>query len=132
MFRIRFHGRGGQGMKTASRILGTAFFLAGYEVQDAPRYGAEGRGAPIFAYVRADRSPVNERGIISHPDLVVVSDDTLVGMPAAGVLQGVDEHSVLLINSHETADTWSGRLNTKATTLILPAAEEVEDRAELP
>ncbi|MEN8711676.1 MAG: 2-oxoacid:acceptor oxidoreductase family protein, partial [Arenicellales bacterium] len=45
MYRIRFHGRGGQGMKTASRILGTAFFLAGYEVQDAPRYGAERRGA---------------------------------------------------------------------------------------
>ena len=132
MFRIRFHGRGGQGMKTASRILGTAFFKAGYEVQDAPRYGAERRGAPIFAYVRADRSPVNERGIISHPDLVVVSDDTLVAMPAAGVLQGVDEHSVLLINSHESADTWSERLNTKATVLILPAAEDVEDRAELP
>ena len=132
MFRIRFHGRGGQGMKTASRILGTAFFKSGYEVQDAPRYGAERRGAPIFAYVRADRSPVNERGIISHPDLVVVSDDTLVGMPAAGILQGVDEHSVLLINSHESADTWSERLNTKATILILPASEDVEDRAELP
>jgi pyruvate ferredoxin oxidoreductase gamma subunit len=53
-------------------------------------------------------------------------------MPAAGVLQGVDEHSVLLINSHESADTWSERLNTKATVLILPAAEDVEDRAELP
>ncbi|MEJ2141360.1 MAG: 2-oxoacid:acceptor oxidoreductase family protein [Gammaproteobacteria bacterium] len=132
MYRIRFHGRGGQGMKTASRILGTAFFMEGYEVQDAPRYGAERRGAPIFAYVRADKSPVNERGIISHPDLVVVADDTLVGMPAAGVLQGVDEHSVLLINSHETAETWQHRLNTSATVLILPAREDVEDRAELP
>ncbi|MGA7278297.1 MAG: 2-oxoacid:acceptor oxidoreductase family protein, partial [Desulfocapsaceae bacterium] len=68
MYRIRFHGRGGQGMKTASRILGRAFFLAGYEVQDAPRYGAERRGAPIFAYVRAARSPINERGIIQQPD----------------------------------------------------------------
>jgi pyruvate ferredoxin oxidoreductase gamma subunit len=119
-------------MKTASRILGTAFFVEGYEVQDAPRYGAERRGAPIFAYVRADKSAVNERGIISHPDLVVVSDDTLVGMPAAGVMQGVDEHTVLLINSHETADTWQHRLNTTATVIILPAREEVEDRAELP
>ena len=132
MFRIRFHGRGGQGMKTASRILGTAFFKAGYMVQDAPRYGAERRGAPIFAYVRADKLPVNERGIISHPDLVVVSDDTLIGMPAAGVLQGVDEHSVLLINSHESAAVWSERLNTKARILILPASEDVADRAELP
>ena len=132
MFRIRFHGRGGQGMKTASRILGTAFFMEGYEVQDAPRYGAERRGAPIFAYVRADKSTVNERGIINHPALVVVADDTLVGMPAAGVLQGIDQDTVLLINSHESADTWQYRLNTKATILILPAREDVEDRAELP
>jgi len=132
MFRIRFHGRGGQGMKTASRILGTAFFMQDYEVQDAPRYGAERRGAPIFAYVRADKSPVNERGIISHPDLVVVADDTLVGMPAAGVMQGIDQHTVLLINSHESAETWQDRLNTKATVLILHAREEIEDRAELP
>lgn len=119
-------------MKTASRILGSAFFIAGYEVQDAPRYGAERRGAPLFAYVRADKLPVNERGIISHPDLVVVSDDTLVGMPAAGVMQGVDRHTVLLINSHEQAETWSERLNTDAKIIILPAREDVEDRAELP
>ena len=132
MFRIRFHGRGGQGMKTASRILGTAFFKAGYEVQDAPRYGAERRGAPIFAYVRADRTAINERGVIDRPDLVCVADDTLVGMPAAGVVQGMDAHTVLLINSHETAETWQQRLNTEASILILMATEDVEDRAELP
>jgi pyruvate ferredoxin oxidoreductase gamma subunit len=119
-------------MKTASRILGTAFFMQGYEVQDAPRYGAERRGAPIFAYVRADKSPVNERGIITRPDLVIVADDTLVGMPAAAVTQGIDEHSVLLINSHEDAEVWQNRLNTAATVLILPATEDVEDRANLP
>jgi pyruvate ferredoxin oxidoreductase gamma subunit len=132
MFRIRFHGRGGQGMKTASRILGTALFKAGYQVQDAPRYGAERRGAPIFAYVRADQKTINERGIIDHPGLVVVADDTLIGMPAAGVTQGVDEHTLLLINSHEDAETWRQRLNTEARILILEASEEAEDRATLP
>jgi pyruvate ferredoxin oxidoreductase gamma subunit len=132
MFRIRFHGRGGQGMKTASRILGTAFFKAGYQVQDAPRYGAERRGAPIFAYVRADQATINERGIIAHPDLVVVADDTLVGMPAAGVTQGVDERTLLLINSHESAETWRQGLNTDARIQILAAEEDVEDRATLP
>ena len=76
MYRIRFHGRGGQGLKTASRVLGSAFFCAGFEVQDAPRYGAERRGAPIFAYVRASKAPINERGIILHPDLVIVADDS--------------------------------------------------------
>ena len=82
MYRIRFHGRGGQGMKTASRLLGAAFFREGYEVQDAPRYGAERRGAPIFAYVRASKAPINERGIILHPDLVIVAARTGVGKTA--------------------------------------------------
>jgi pyruvate ferredoxin oxidoreductase gamma subunit len=132
MYRIRFHGRGGQGMKTASRVLGSAFFLEDFEVQDAPRYGAERRGAPIFAYVRASRKPINERGIIGHPDLVTVADDSLVAVPAAGVLQGVSEHTVMLINSHHAAEVWKDRLNLSGPVLILPAMEDVEDRAELP
>jgi pyruvate ferredoxin oxidoreductase gamma subunit len=132
MYRIRFHGRGGQGMKTASRILGNAFFLAGYEVQDAPRYGAERRGAPIFAYVRAAKTPINERGIINQPDLVIVADDSLVAIPAAGVLQGIAPHTLLMINSHEMPETWEHRLNVPGQVLILPVTEEVEDRAELP
>ncbi|MEN8175939.1 MAG: 2-oxoacid:acceptor oxidoreductase family protein [Pseudomonadota bacterium] len=132
MYRIRFHGRGGQGMKVASRILGSAFFAAGFEVQDAPRYGAERRGAPLFAYVRADRKPINERGIIRHPDLAVVADDTLVAVPAAGVLAGLDTHSILLINSREPAQVWRDRLNSPARILILPVVEEAADRAEMP
>jgi pyruvate ferredoxin oxidoreductase gamma subunit len=132
MYRIRFHGRGGQGMKTASRILGSAFFNEGFEVQDAPRYGAERRGAPIFAYVRAARVPINERGIISHPDLVVVADDTLVPVPAAGVLAGISDRSVLLINTLESAATWQQRLNIGSPVISLPASTDVEDRADLP
>jgi pyruvate ferredoxin oxidoreductase gamma subunit len=132
MYRIRFHGRGGQGMKTASRILGDAFFLCGYEVQDAPRYGAERRGAPIFAYVRAAKQPINERGVINRPDLVIVADDSLVAVPAAGVLQGIGPQTVLLINSHESPKTWKERLNIAGQVLILPVSEEVEDRTELP
>jgi pyruvate ferredoxin oxidoreductase gamma subunit len=131
MYRIRFHGRGGQGMKTASRILGTAFFLEGFEVQDAPRYGAERRGAPLFAYVRADRKTINERGVIQHPDLVVVADDTLVMLPAAGVLVGISARSMLLIHGYESADTWQKRLNFPGRVLILTPTEDLEDRAEL-
>lgn len=121
MYRIRFHGRGGQGIKTASRILGNAFFLEGYEVQDAPRYGAERRGAPIFAYVRADQAPINERGVITNPDLVVVVDDSLVGVPAAGVTAGLDGDAVLLIDSAEPPETWQKRLNVGSRVIILPA-----------
>lgn len=130
MYRIRFHGRGGQGMKTASRILGTAFFLEGYEVQDAPVYGAERRGAPIFAYVRAAREPINERGIIQQPDLILVADDTLVAVPAAGVLNGIDEHSVLLIYSNTEARTWKERLNVPCQVLVVPIEQEIIDPLE--
>lgn len=131
MYRIRFHGRGGQGMKTASRMLGTAFFLEGFEVQDAPRYGAERRGAPIFAYVRADRVPVNERGVIQQPDLVIVADESLISIPAAGVLAGLGRKTVLLISSTEEADTWKQRLHLECPVLTLPAPSEIEDRLEL-
>lgn len=130
MFQIRFHGRGGQGIKTASRILGTAFFLEDFEVQDAPLYGAERRGAPIFAYVRASRHPINERGIIQHPDMVIVADDTLVPAPAAGVLRGIAKKTILLISSYESPETWCDRLNIESKILILPLTEELLDRAE--
>lgn len=127
MYRIRFHGRGGQGVKTASRILGTAFFLEGFEVQDAPRYGAERRGAPIFAYVRADIVPINERGIIRNPDLIIVSDDSLIPAPAAGVLTGALQHTVLLIHSKEKAETWKDRLNLSGPVFMLPESEGPEE-----
>jgi pyruvate ferredoxin oxidoreductase gamma subunit len=132
MYRIRFHGRGGQGVKTAAQVLGTALFLEGFEVQDAPRYGAERRGAPIFAYVRAAKRPIHERGVITRPDLVVVADETLVPVPAAGVLQGVTERTVLLVNSAEPAATWTERLGLAGPVLTVPVGTETAERADLP
>ncbi len=128
MYRIRFHGRGGQGIKTASRILGSAFFIEGFEVQDAPRYGAERRGAPIHAYVRASREGVDERGLIEHPDLVVVADESLVRVPAAGVMQGLESAGVLLIASALTPEVWRERLGYSGLVLALPTenAEEAD------
>ena len=126
MYRIRFHGRGGQGMKTASRILGTAFFKQGYEVQDAPRYGAERRGAPIFAYVRAAKRTIFERGVIRDPNLVVVADETLVPMPAAGVLQGLNSDTVLVIYSRTPANQWQDRLKLANPVHTLGVADQAE------
>lgn len=118
-------------MKTASRILGTAFFLEGYEVQDAPRYGAERRGAPIFAYVRASKETINERGVIRHPDLIIAADETLIQIPAADVLSGISEHTVLLIYSHEEPGTWADRLGFKGKIVTLPVGAEDEKSARL-
>lgn len=130
MYRLRLHGRGGQGIKTAGRLLGTAFFRAGFEVQDAPRYGAERRGAPIFAYVRAARRPIGERGIIRRPDLVAVADDTLVTIPGAGVMVGLASHTVLLLSSSTPAAVWRERLQAPGLLLTLPLGEVGEPAAE--
>ena len=127
MYRIRFHGRGGQGMRTASRILGRALFNEGYYVQDAPRYGAERRGAPIFAYVRCSTKPINERGIILRPGLVVVADQSLLSIPAAGVLQGCTENTVLLINSETPDSSRLLQLGFKGIVFTLPSLTTWED-----
>ena len=122
-------------MKTASQILGSSFFLQGFEVQDAPRYGAERRGAPVFAFVRAARGPIHERGAIARPDLVVVADETLVPIPVAGVLQGVNSRTVVLIYGGESAETWQTRLKLDARIMVLapddPGSAEMSARAGL-
>lgn len=132
MYRIRFHGRGGQGIKTAAQILGTGLFLEGFEIQDAPRYGAERRGAPISGYVRAARVPIYERGVITRPDLVVVADETLIPVSVAGVLQGVGARTTMLIHSAEPAATWKQRLKLEGLVVTLPALPDVADPAQLP
>lgn len=104
MIAVRFHGRGGQGAKTASRILGTAAFSEGFTAQDSPIYGAERRGAPVSAFTRLAKEPIRERGIITHPNLVVVADASLIGDPAARVTEGIDERTAVFVNSPLTGE----------------------------
>lgn len=124
MLSIRFHGRGGQGAKTASRIVGAAAFIEGYQAQDSPIYGAERRGAPVAAFTRIAKEPIRERGLITRPDLVVIADASLIHDPAARVLDGIDERTVVFVNSPLTTEqlvsqnSISGRLTTLDLTDI--------------
>jgi pyruvate ferredoxin oxidoreductase gamma subunit len=102
MIRFRFHGRGGHGIKTASRILGTAAFLAGHQVQDSPVFGAERRGSPVAAFVRVDDEPILERGVIDQPNLIVVGDETLLDDPAADVLSGMATSEAIFVNGNSS------------------------------
>ncbi len=101
MIRIRFHGRGGHGTKTASRVVGTAAFLGGYHAQDSPYYGAERRGAAVVAYARIDKAPILERGAIEQPDLIVVADETLFEATDSVVLSGQTTASGVFINTQQ-------------------------------
>ena len=99
MIRVRLHGRGGHGVKTAGRIVGSAAFHAGFHGQDAPVYGAERRGAAVASYAWLDRGPIRERGMIARPDLIVLADETLLADPASGVLAGADSATALFVNT---------------------------------
>ena len=129
MYRIRLHGRGGQGIKTGGRILGSAFFGAGFDAQDAPVYGAERRGAPMFATVRASRAPIRERGLMARPDLVLLADETLLQVPAANVLFGVGAATVLLIHGTGEAADWRVRLGFDGKVVVLPVTAGTAERA---
>ncbi|MDG6934453.1 MAG: 2-oxoacid:acceptor oxidoreductase family protein [Nitrososphaerota archaeon] len=107
MIRVRFHGRGGQGAKTASRILGTAAFNEGLNVQDSPVYGAERRGAPVAAFTRISDGEVLERGYVFDPDVVMVMDSTLLDNPTARPLDGIRRRGVLFVNS-QTGSSFHG------------------------
>jgi pyruvate ferredoxin oxidoreductase gamma subunit len=123
MLRIRFHGRGGQGMKTASRIVGTAAFHEGRYVQDAPVYGAERRGAPVTAFTRIDDHPLLERGMITSPDIVVVADDTLLDDVQARPLQGLTAGGTALINSTQSPEALRERYTMRGPVGVMDGTE---------
>ena len=78
LIEIRWHGRGGQGAKTASLLLADAAFNTGKYIQGFPEYGPERMGAPITAYNRISDNPITIHSNIYEPDYVVVVDDTLL------------------------------------------------------
>ena len=102
MIEIRWHGRGGQGAKTASLLLADAAFNTGKYIQGFPEYGPERMGAPITAYNRISTTPITIHSNIYEPDYVVVVDDTL--LDAVDVTAGLKETGAIVINTTKSAE----------------------------
>ncbi len=102
MIEIRWHGRGGQGAKTASQLLADAAFMSGKIVQSFPEYGPERSGAPITAYNRIsdERCPVHSN--IYEPNFVAVVDETL--LESVDVAAGVKEGGAVIVNTSKSPD----------------------------
>jgi pyruvate ferredoxin oxidoreductase gamma subunit len=103
MIEVRFHGRGGQGAKIASRILGRSGFLSGLYVQDFALFGAERRGAPVSSFTRLSTVSIDERGPIERPNLVVVMDDSLLKEAPGQVFHGVEPWTSIFVNADPKA-----------------------------
>ena len=97
MIEIRFHGRGGQGAVTASRVLAIAAFLEGHHSQSIPMYGTERRGAPVTAFVRIGEKSRMIRSLVHEPDYVVVLDPLLRN--TVNITEGLKPGGTIIINS---------------------------------
>jgi pyruvate ferredoxin oxidoreductase gamma subunit len=97
MREIRWHARAGQGAKTASQLYATAALRAGKSVQAFPEYGPERRGAPLRAFTRVDDRPIRRHDSITHPDVVVVLELSLVH--ELDVAEGLADDGFVLVNA---------------------------------
>ena len=97
LIEIRWHGRGGQGAKTASLLLADAAFNTGKYIQGFPEYGPERMGAPITAYNRISTKPITIHSNIYEPDYVVVVDDSL--LESVDVTAGLKKTGAIVINT---------------------------------
>ena len=99
---IRWHGRGGQGAKTAALLLADVCFKTGAYVQGFPEYGPERMGAPITAFNRISDKEIRVHSNIYTPDLVVVVDETL--LKSVDVTNGLKADGAIIVNTDKSAD----------------------------
>lgn len=99
---IRWHGRGGQGAKTAALLLADVAFKTGKYVQGFPEYGPERMGAPITAYNRISEKQITIHSNIYQPDYVAVVDDSL--LEAIDVTNGLNPDGAVIVNTERSKE----------------------------
>jgi pyruvate ferredoxin oxidoreductase gamma subunit len=112
---IRWHGRGGQGAKTAAGMVAEVAVTGGKHAQGAPEYGAEREGAPIKAYTRISGEPIRVHDAIYYPDVVMVLDDSL--LETEDVTDGLAEDGILLVNTKSAPSEIRERMGLEGRTV---------------
>lgn len=97
---VRWHGRGGQGIVTVSRLLAHAALIDGKYVQAFPEFGPERRGAPVTGYTRISNEPISIHSHIYNPNIVVIVDPTLLGK--IEVTKGLVNDGIVVANTDKT------------------------------
>lgn len=125
MFQIRIHGRGGQGVVSASELLSVAAFEEGKYSQSFPSFGSERMGAPVQAFARISETNITIREPVMEPDMLIIQDPTL--FQAVDVFEGANTDGYLLINSSKTIEQLGIDEITskypKNHVMIIPATE---------
>ncbi|NLX84595.1 MAG: pyruvate synthase [Synergistaceae bacterium] len=114
---VRWHGRGGQGAKSASAILAEVLFEEGKHVQAFPEYGAERQGAPMRAFNRVSDTPIRRRCSVENPNIIVIVDPTMV--TSSNPCEGCTSDAVYLVNTPEDAQALRSRMNLSKDARVL-------------
>ncbi len=120
---VRWHGRGGQGAKTAGYVLAEAAAAEGWQIQAFPEYGAERRGAPIRSYVRISDRPIRLRCPVREPQIVVVLDDTLLA--SEDVAAGMPDDGVIIVNSVKSPEEVRRQISNQKVRLYTVDATRI-------
>ena len=99
---IRWHGRGGQGAKTAALLFADASLAQGFYIQAFPDYGPDRMGAPVSAFNRISSKPILLHSGVNNPSIVIVLDPTLI--ETVDVTEGMPDNGTLLINSEKSPE----------------------------
>ena len=127
LIEIRWHGRGGQGAKTASLLLADAAFNTGKYIQGFPEYGPERMGAPITAYNRISTKPITIHSNIYEPDYVVVVDDSL--LESVNVTAGLKNTGAIVINTTKDGNYLKEHLNGYEGEIYKIDARKISEEA---
>lgn len=127
LIEIRWHGRGGQGAKTASLLLADAAFNTGKYIQGFPEYGPERMGAPITAFNRISVNPIRVHSNIYEPDYVVVVDDTL--LKSVDVTSGLKKEGAIVINTTKSIDEIKPQLKGYEGNVYTIDARKISEEA---
>jgi pyruvate ferredoxin oxidoreductase gamma subunit len=134
MFKVRIHGRGGQGAVTAAEMLSVAAFDSGKHAQAFPTFGSERSGAPVVSFCRIDDKPIRIHEPISEPDALIVQDPTLLHQ--VKVFDGVGPAAFILINTSRSFEELGMgefvRSHGRGLLMAVPATEFARERLGRP
>jgi pyruvate ferredoxin oxidoreductase gamma subunit len=120
---IRWHGRGGQGAKTAALLFGEAVLGQGKYMQAFPEYGPERMGAPVQSFNRISDEPITLHCHVTSPRIVVVLDPTLIG--TVDITHGLPADGIVIINTDQPASTFRDSLSITSQQLFTVDASKI-------
>lgn len=120
---FRWHGRGGQGVVTSNQMLGKAALAEGNYIQAFPEFGPERTGAPVRAFLRISKAPIQVYAQVYHPDVVVCIDPTL--LEVINPTEGLKADGTLVLNTSSEPKVIRDRFGFKGGKIVTVDASKI-------